>query len=51
VQVGITDRRTLDWGEQACWRHVFREGSLPDCDAGFLTSKPRITEISLIPLP
>jgi hypothetical protein len=51
VQVGISDRRTLDWSKHACWQHVLREGQLPECDAGFLTSKPRITEISLIPLP
>jgi hypothetical protein len=51
VRVGITDRRTLDWSKQACWRHMLREGGLPECDASFIASKPRITEISLIPLP
>jgi hypothetical protein len=51
TEVGITDLRTLDVFERACWQHLLVQGSFPECNTSFLPGDPRITHISLTPLP
>jgi hypothetical protein len=50
-KVGIADQRVVAWGERVCWQHMLTHGKLPECDIPFLSGQPRITTISLTPLP
>lgn len=51
ARVGIADQRIVPWGERVCWQHLLTHGALPECDVPFLSGQPRITNISLTPLP
>jgi hypothetical protein len=50
-EIGIADQRVFDWDNSACWQHMLLHGKLPDCNARFLFPQPRITNVSLTPLP
>lgn len=51
AQVAISDRRTIDWTERSCWQHFVVNGEFPECDVPFLFGQPRITNVSIIPMP
>jgi hypothetical protein len=51
TRVGIADRRTINMFEESCWQRLLMQGSLPECNVPFLPGDPRITNISLTPLP
>jgi hypothetical protein len=50
-EVGIADRRTINMFAQSCWQYLLMQGSLPECNVPFVPGDPRITNISLTPLP
>lgn len=51
TRVALFDRRVVNWRAGACWQHILMHGALPECDVPFLFSEPRVTNISLTPLP
>lgn len=50
-EVTISDRRVVQWNEQNCWRQIVLDGGLPECNDPFLFGQPRVTNISVTPLP
>lgn len=51
AEVTIIETRRVDWQEPACWRMLVAGEQLPDCELPVAMAQPRITTISLIPLP